>query len=314
MFILPDLVIESVIRDGFENVRRDLSIIDDIFASFTQAHLTPKYGAAEIAKIKNFVANKEVGVVNAFSQVNANLPCISIQLLDDVEDQAHNFMDDFEEDLRLPLSEEEEAALIVLENIIPEYYDINSGSIGIPDSIDLSPIYANLLFVDANGNEFPIVGSINNTVGTKSIGVLKGSNVIISDLCHIKSSLNYKQYEKRGTIETEKLLIGIHTEERLVTIYLYQLIKYFLLSRKPDLISRGFQKSTFSGSDFTRNLEYGEPVFDRFITATGLIQNSWLSDKVELIDNIDVGVLVEKDVASTEDLGLEDSTIQIAEK
>ena len=42
-FILPDLVVESIIRDGFENARRDLTIVDDIFQTLSQAHLSSKY-------------------------------------------------------------------------------------------------------------------------------------------------------------------------------------------------------------------------------------------------------------------------------
>ena len=46
-FILPDLVLESVIRDGLDNVRNDLTIVDDIFVSMTQSHHAKKYGERE---------------------------------------------------------------------------------------------------------------------------------------------------------------------------------------------------------------------------------------------------------------------------
>ena len=68
-----------------------------------------------------------------------------------------------------------------------------------------------------------------------------------------------------------------------------------MLSRKEDLINRNFAVSTYSGSDFTRNMQYpGDHVFTRFLTISGKVEDSWRSDEVIPIDNLEIQVLVPK--------------------
>lgn len=304
-FIISDLIVESIIRDGMESVRRDPTIIDDIFQDISR-NLGPlmdaKYGDREINKIKEYFTEREVHVVQAFSQVESNLPAVSIQLIDNTESIPRAHLDDWEDDVQTPITDPKDLAdLIVVSGIIITAYSPSSGTIHIDNSINLADVHVNHLIVDVDGTEFPITGGIDNTLGQKQVMIGADSAFNDAGPALIKSALNFTQHEQRGVIEDERLLLGIHTEERLLTIYLYTLIKYFLLARKKDLIERGFQLSTFSGSDFTRNLEYVEPVFSRYLTVSGIIQNSWTSDKVIPIDLVDVEVLVEKDKAGSDE-------------
>lgn len=315
-FVLADLVIESVIRDGMTAVRNDPSIIDDVFSDMKRSFLAKKYGERELNKLKELFQKKEVSIVHAFHLVTSNVPCISIQLVDDTEDRDKAHLDDFEDDVRTPITDPEELAdLVRVSPVLALDYDPLSGIVTIDDSVNLDSVYVHMIFEDAAGAEYEILGGIDNTPGQKKLLLDKNlTDLDISGPCQIKSSINFKQHEKRGTVETERILLGIHTKEPLLTKYLYILVKYFLLSRKKDLIDRDFQLSTFSGSDFTRNLDYGaDAVFTRFLTVTGMIQNSWTSDKVTPIDHVDVQVLVEKDQAGNAELGLENSTVQVQE-
>lgn len=310
---LPDLIIETVIREGLENIRRDTSIIDDIFADLLLDYNLKKYGEREINKLKRFVTKKEVAVTHSFNLVPANLPCYSIQLESDAEDKATAHLDDFEQDFIMEMTDPEDlAGLVVLTNVISSSYDSKSGTVFVDDAVDLSDVHANLLFVDASGTEHSILGGILNTPGSKQFQVAKASEVDISSPGEIKSSLNYEQYEKRGTRSQVRLVIGVHSKDALLTKYLYVMLKYILLSRKADLIKRCFSQSTFSGSDFTRNLEYaGDIVYTRFFTIQGIVEDNWLSDKVIPIDLIDIEVLVDKDKADSEDIKREDQTVKI---
>lgn len=316
-FQIPDLIIESVLRDGFEAARRDPSILDDVFAQLK--NLSPlmnrKYGQKEIRKIKDWFANKEVSIVQAFSQVVDNLPCISIQLIDDTESIKYAHLDDFEDDVQQTFTDPEKlAGLVILSGFTVDSYDELSGTLYVPDTVDLSKIHANHIYVDKNGDEFPIVGSIVNEDGAKQFGIKPLSEPDISGTGEIKSSLDFEQWEKRGNIEDQKMLLGIHTEERLLTIYLYILVKYILNSRKKDVITRGLQLPTYSGSDFTRNLDYVEPVFSRYLTVSGIVQNDWISDKVTPIDLVEVDVKVDKDQLNTEQINRTDQTVTVAEE
>ena len=315
-FIVSDLVVESIIRDGLEAVRRDSSIIDDVFEQLSNLSplMNKKYGEKEINKIKTFFETKEVHIVQAFSQVVSSMPCISIQLVDNTESEKYAHLDDFEDDVQETLTDPEELAeLQIVYPVDISSYDETSGTVYIDDSIDLSSVHAHHILEDVDGTEHEILGGIDNTTGQKQLLITPFSELSIVGPATIKSSINFKQYEKRGNIEDERLLLGIHTEERLLTIYLYILVKYFIESRKKDLINRGFQLATYSGSDFTRNLDYASDViYSRYLTLKGIIQNNWISDKVIPIDIIDVQTLVDKDKVGNEEFP--NATVQVDEE
>lgn len=314
-FKLPDLIIESVIRDGLEAIRRDTSLIEDVFGEISSqlgSLMNSKYGDKEVSRIVEYFTEKEVHIVQAFTQVNTNMPAISIQLLDDTESIKYAYLDDFQADVTKPLTDPDDlAGLVVISGVSLDAYDPNTGIIDIDDAADLSNVHVNHILEDVDGKEFKIVGGIVNDTGAKQVVIETGTAPNLVGPALIKSSINYEQFEKRGNHSDQRLLLGIHTEERLLTIYLYILVKYFLLSRKVDLVKRGFKLATYSGSDFTRNIEYVEPVFSRYLTVSGLVADDWTSDKVIPIDLVDVKVLVDKDVAGEE--CFEDLTVSVSE-
>lgn len=314
-FRMPDLIIESILKDGLNNVRRDESILDDVFEDFTRAYATKKYGPSEIEKIRQIIQNKDVALIHAFSLAPAHTNSISIQLVNDREsvDRAH--MGNFVSNITVPITKPDDlAALVKVSSFQPDAYNPLTGVIAIPDSVNLAPVYANLLFVDSTGAEFPILGGIINELGEKQIIIAKGADVSLANGAEIKSSLNFEVYQKHGTVEDQEVLLGIHTKDALLTKYLYILTKYFILSRKKDMISRGFILSTYTGSDFTRDLQYeGDVVYTRFLSLTGTVQHQWRSDKTQLIDSVNVNLKIPKDRLGNEALNREDQTIQVKE-
>lgn len=287
---VPDLIIESVIRDGLENIKNDLTIIDDIFSELTSNYALRKYGAAEIQKIKDFFTNKgkSIAVVHSFHEAAAKAPAYSIQLGLDDEHVPESIMDDFSEDKRVPLDAAELAALVKADNIIPQSYDANTGRIDLSDSVDLSDVYKNFLFVDGSDVEHTIL-AIQDVDGDKAIFVAEGSDVDTTDFGLIRSFLKEKQFEQRQVTDKVRVMIGVHTKEALLTKYLYAVLKYILHSRKISLIERCFDKPVIQGSDFTRDVRYqADMVYTRFLTITGTVEDSWTSDKVDLIDSAEV--------------------------
>lgn len=314
-FVLPDLVIESILRDGFKNIRNDESIVDDVFANLTRAFANKKYGQEEIEKIKKIVREKEISIVHSFGLVTSKIPCISIQLADDREDIEHAHIGDWEDTLITPFTDPDKIAnTVIVESFDPTTYDSKTGILTVPDSVNLASVHTNHLFVDASGVEHLIIGGIVNDDGAKQIIIELNSDVDLGSGAEIKSQINYDLYEKRGNLEQVQLILGIHTQDPLLTKYVYILVKYFLLSRKKDIHSRDLELSTYSGSDFHRNMDYGaDTVYTRFLNVNAKLQNSWRSDKVQLVDNVNVKVLVPKDELGNEALNLENKTIQVKE-
>jgi hypothetical protein len=312
-FKMPDLIVESIIRDGFKNARRDESVIDDVFADLTLAYASKKYGEAEIEKIKAMVREKEVSIIHSFNLSAVNMPCISIQLADDREDEK-SFMGNYLTTFQSPMTNPEEIAALTKLTFTPVSYDPNTGIVRVDDSVNLSAIHANLIFEDADGAEYVIVGGIVNDTGAKQFIIAKQSEVALTGPGQIKSSINYKLYTRNGNKEQTQLILGIHSKDALVTKYLYTLVKYFVLTRRPDLIKRGLQITTYQGSDFSRSLEYtADIVYTRFFHIVGTVVHSWRQDKVQLIDNVEVNVQVPKDRLGNEALKLTDMTIKVKE-
>jgi hypothetical protein len=314
MFTLSDLVIESLIREGLQNIRNDLEIVDEVFEQLTTLPISPKYGEDELAKIKNFLTTTPISIVHSFHIVESNIPCISIQLLSANEVIDRAVLDDFADDITRDMTQDELNDEIVSSPILISGYDPLSGIVEIDDASDLSAVHINHILEDTEGNEFRILGGIDDTSGQKQVIIQKQAELDINGPALIKTMFDKVQFEQRTNVERETLLIGIHTKESKLTKYLYTLLKYIIESRKLDLIRRNFKLATYEGSDFTRDMNYGsDVVFTRFLTVTGEIRNDWNADKVVPIDLLELDVRVKKDIATNEQLGREDQTIKVTE-
>lgn len=289
-FILPELIVESIIRDGIANIKANPKILESVFAQLTRAYASRKYGDSEIAKIKKMI-QKEIAVLYSYHEVDAQPISISIMIGSDNENRQRTHLNDYYEGICEEIVNVDELeALHRVNDIQVTNYEPTSGKVTVSDSTDLSPVYKNMIFVDSSQTEYPILTGINNTPGDKSFFIQKDADLDYSDNTSlIKSSLDYKAYEIRGTTSEISLVLGVHTKDALTTKYLYILLKYFMLSRKHDLIKRGIYVASYTGSDFNRDSQYvGDHIYTRFLTINGRIDDTWRSDEVVLIDNIEI--------------------------
>lgn len=286
-FILPELIIESLIRDGIQNVNNDPTIIDSVFSQLTRAYNSRKYGVSEITKIKALLA-KPIAVVYSYHEVDAKVPCFSIVVGSDTEDKGLARMGDYEAAFDTEITDETVlAGLIKVANVLPTGYDPISGCVKVGDGVDLSAAYRNCVFVDGSNAEHVLIAGIDNNPGEKAFFIAPNSTVDLINPGNIRSSLNYEEFEVRGVTGNVQLVIGCHAKDALTVKYLYILLKYFILSRKYDMIKRDMFLATYSGSDFNRDAAYiGDQVFTRFLTINAKVEDRWRSDQVVLIDQI----------------------------
>lgn len=311
-FTLPDLVIESVIRDGLANLRKTPSIIDNIFSSLTAPYNNRKYGSRELTRIKNLILKQDISVVHSFNNLATNVPCYSIQLGADAENKRQARLGDFEEDYQEEFTDPADLEdIIIKKNMTIQSYNPLSGQLSVDDAVDISNIRANHIFIDANGDEYIVKPGLSEEPGNQFFTIDKNLDPDISDVTEVRSSINFKQLEINGVTSDVQILMGVHTKDALMTKYLYVILKYILNSRRKILEKRCFAVSSFQGSDFTRNMEYqGDIVYTRFMTVMGQIEDSWNGDEVEPIEGVDISVVVPKDQASGSDLGEEDLTVK----
>ena len=314
-FLLPELIVESVIRDGIAGLCNNLEVVDNIFASLTEPYNAQKYGEAELNKIKNLLSKKQIAVVHNLHDIAARVPCYSIQLGSDSEKQNEAMINDFSDETIETLTDPADiAALVKASSLVPTAYNSNSGKLSFTAGTDLTNIQKNNIYVDASGAEFSIQTVVKSST-EPHVFLVKGLTVDISDFGEIRSSLNFKKYEKKTIVSEEQLIIGCHSKDALTTKYLYILLKYFLNSRKESLIKRCFIVSTFQGSDFSKAAQYqGDHVYHRFYTIRGRIDDSWRADEVDLIENLEVEVLVPKGEATAVDLEKTESSIKPSDR
>jgi hypothetical protein len=312
-FTMPDLVVESVLREGFAALKRNPDLIDDIFDSLLQSHVSSKYGQRELARIKTVLSERDWSFVHSFGEVESNMPCVSIQLGSETEARDLAHLEDLDEEVTRPITDADQLAnLVKVSGILPDALDYEAGIVYVANTVNLTTVQHNNIYVDASGLEHIITGGIDNTNGSKQFCVAPFSEVDISAEGHIKSSIDYEQFAVRGVHNDVQLLLGIHTKDALTTKYFYILVKYFLMARKKTLIERNFIASSYQGSDFTRNLQYAaDVVYTRYLTVTGKVQDSWTSEQADIFDNIEVITKVPIDVSTTADLGLGNSTVQV---
>src|SRR5579863_9750659 len=103
-FKMPELIVESIIRDGLQNVNADPSIIDYVFNELTRTYNQQKYGQAEILRIKALLA-KPLAIVYSYVEVDAKSPCYSIMLGADDEDKKRAQLADFYEYITEPITD-----------------------------------------------------------------------------------------------------------------------------------------------------------------------------------------------------------------
>ncbi len=287
---LPDLIVEATIRDGLKFLKENPDRLDDIFEPLLRTYASRKYGQTEVNKIKAMLQTKEIAVVHSFHAAAAQSPCFSIQLGAESEAKERAHIGDFEADVQEAITDEEELeALIRVPDFAPESYDSMSGKISVGDEVDLAAAHPGYLFVDADANEFEVKRGMSNVDGSKFFFIDKAQTPNLEGVCIIKSFLSTNQYEVKGDSSAINLLVGVHTKDALLTKYMYVILKHIMKSRKRDLIKRGIVNSSFQGSDFTRDLRYeGDMVYTRFFTLSGQVDDTWISDDVGQIDNVEI--------------------------
>lgn len=95
MFVLPEVVLQNIISVGIKNIQSNTGVLDDVFAQYTSPSLNSMYGVNYLDNVKSWFANTKVPVVQAWSFDPQKIPCISIHLGNETEDESKAAMSDF---------------------------------------------------------------------------------------------------------------------------------------------------------------------------------------------------------------------------
>lgn len=306
---IPEILVETIIRKGFQRLRDNPDfVLNDVFAFLLQTDLT-KYQEAEINRIKE-IFTKEISIHHATYLAMAQDIAVSIEFLNDTPDA--DMMSSF-----IARSEESITPATIVSSVVlkgANPYDTISGIIDIDDSVDLSDVYPNHIFVDVAGNEFTILSGVNDTIGSKQIVIAVGADVDDSGDGYIKSSIDYIQYDVKGRNQHIELMVGAHSKDPLTTKYLYCLLKYFIDYYQDDLISLGIDNLTLKGINYQQDPNYqGDFSYTKAIQISGMIEESWKSNVSTGLERAEIQYSVEKDQIDTETANRVDQTVIITE-
>ena len=92
----------------------------------------------------------------------------------------------------------------------------------------------------------------------------------------------------------ESYTIGCHVHgDPSTLLWLHAIVSYCLLRYKESLLEgRGFSQTSFSSSDISPN-QYlstpgGENVFSRFISLSGMVENSWIKSPQRIVEAVEI--------------------------
>ena len=94
-FVMPEIMLQRVIQIGIDNVRSDTEAFNDIFAQYLNDELTDDYGQTYIDQIREWFTTTKMPVVQAWSFNPDRIPCFSIHLASEQEDEAKAAIGDY---------------------------------------------------------------------------------------------------------------------------------------------------------------------------------------------------------------------------
>lgn len=87
-FVMPEIVLQRVITLGIKKLRADKDAFYDIFEQYNEDEMIAEYGLGYIDQLWNWFSTTKIPVVQAWSFNAQKIPCISIHLATETEDES----------------------------------------------------------------------------------------------------------------------------------------------------------------------------------------------------------------------------------
>jgi hypothetical protein len=94
-WVMPEIVVQRVIQEGIKNLRDNSDAFDEIFDTFNCEEMKAAYGQSYIDEIKKWFNDTKIPVVQAWSLNPERIPCFSIHLASEMEDEQKAAIGDF---------------------------------------------------------------------------------------------------------------------------------------------------------------------------------------------------------------------------
>lgn len=286
MILIPEIVLEAVIRESFKEIRENPEKLDDWLGIYKESFLTSVYGQATINSIKKYLQDNEISTVLAWNDIPSKIPCITLSTLDFTEDANNAFLGDYgyTEDITT------EPEIIADPFEITSYNNKTGNAIFAPGT-PMTAVLPGQIFISATGDEFPIL-NITDTfinIGTEALNVVGIGRIV--------GNIDFYRERHLAVPVTHRILLSVHTEDAFLTKNLHYLLVYILLSAKNKLTNRGLLLTTWAASDFAREVEkLPEHIYTRSLEINMRTFFQWLEARDALASSSGVKIRVQKDI------------------
>lgn len=289
MIFSGDVVIKLAVEQGLADIRANPYLIDNIMGQFKDPALAT-YGQKEIDRCKEWVLNNKIEVLLRYRLDKDEFPCVTIALnsSSELEDMKH-LADTSTESVILMPSDINKPISYVVKPFVPTEFDINSGFVGIPSSAkNTQAIRAQMILVNLSTGD----GYIIIDIAEGGILIESGLNITASSFAIVP---RYPFYEAKveHSFFRETYTLGCHVHgDPSTLLWLHAITAYCLLRYKESLLeARGFTQTTISSSDIAPNQHMSQPggenIFSRFVTLSGMVENSWIKSPQRIAEGIE---------------------------
>jgi len=94
-FVMPEIVIQKVLDHGIKQLRANKAEFYDLFCQFTQDELNNDYGPVYLDELWKWFSTTKIPVVKAWSFNAQVIPCISVHLANETEDESKAAIGDY---------------------------------------------------------------------------------------------------------------------------------------------------------------------------------------------------------------------------
>ena len=253
MIPLVENVLTEVIETRLKFVRDNIDIVDKIFANATFTLRN---------RLKEYLSGGKVKVLRGFPMDRTTLPCYVIMLGGE--------------------REQEKALGSVFDD--EESYDVENisevHSIFLHEGINVIRVKHKPIFT-INSMTYDGVPTFDYEVLNERLGLVRLNFPINPDVSEVTINYAYKArgYEEQGTLFNTQYRIETWTNNGDLTVMLYHLLKWIVLSSRDLLEFKGLAVQTVGGLDFEPAPEYyPEFVYRRALTFECVTQNTFESE------------------------------------
>jgi hypothetical protein len=285
-----DLSIKTAIELGIEDIRENLWLIDDILGdAVNNPYLKDKYGQKQIDACKEWFKNNQIDIYMVDRNDKDRFPCVTITLgTSNEKDEMKHMADQSTESVILLPNKINKPIPYVVKPFTITSYDIISGEVVIDqDTTNITAVAAGMILVDpTTGNGYVINEVIPEGIVIES-GLTLGASVfgIVPQHQFYKARIEHSFFQ-------ETYNIGCHVVgDQQTLLWLHSIVLYSLLRYREGLLeANGFSQSTINSSDLMANPAFsgpgGEKAWSRFISLTGMVENSWIKSPRRYIEKI----------------------------